>query len=345
MKKRDFVIFSLLSFTPLLALHNLTSSTSEDLKEVNNTQTGESNSPDKNLSSTKKKRKIEKKVWIGVKYDTLDNNIKLSTNIRIQFPSLFSIKKEETSSNLKKKKSKNSFSSTPKREEKKKRVSPFNFTHSSKGERDKNNTSSEVKEIFSAKLGTFFLKYRAGLAGGIKNQIKMEKLTDEYNLTFSSVPELYILKFNHYTHWRNDVDVKGERDRLFYNWHLYTDWYPFDPNLELGTRFTFHDTHFPQLNSGFGVSYDTDSHDLEYRLFLYRNFYHRKYLKRVGGYISHFAGRGPFIYTYKVYARFEKRFLRNNLIVTLTPYLLYSKEYDFKLKPEVEIECKYYFYW
>jgi len=268
-------------------------------------------------------KKVEKRIWVKFGFDTLEGHFSVSSNLKIQFPSLYSVNRKEGTE-------KGSTSTSAPLQREKKNSSPLS------------SSSSPQSQNFSAKLGTFFLKYKGGLAGGFKNQIEMGRTAEEYNLSFTSRFDLYILKFKENTYWRNDIDIKGERNALFYNWHIYSGWYPFNRQWEGGTSLTFHDRNFTQLNSGLSLQYETDTSEVEYRLFLYRQF-DRKYLKKVGGYIASYPNRHPLFYTYKLYITFQRSFFHNRLTFTLTPYLLYSKEYNFTPKPELAISCKFLF--
>jgi len=338
-----------------MASENLTSLTDIQIPlEMKITRINHEQKSQQKVQSSKKKKlenkKVTKKIWLTFKYDTLNSSLKISTNIKIQFPSLFTFAREEKTGLEKKEKNSKASSilSFRKKKVKKERkvekncqISNISAIHYDK--KKINNTHKNYpKEIFSAKVGTFFLKYKKGIVGGIKNYVEMKKKFFEYNLSFSIQPEIYFIKSEKYTHWLNKLDVTGKKKKLFYNWNLYTDWYFLDPHLEIGTRFTFHDTHFSQLNFGLGAGYSTNSHVFEYRFFLYRNFYHWRYLKEIGGHISHIVTKTPFFYTYKVYLKIKKK-LSNHLIISAIPYLLYSKEYNFNLKPAIEIKCKYLF--
>jgi hypothetical protein len=253
-----------------------------------------------------------KHLRVGASYDTLDHTLSTTTSIRIEFPSLYTRESREEE---------NLSQETP--------------TSASSPLRE-----DIIYQSSTLQLGIPFLRWHRGVLAGVKNRGEVTRqLPGGGKETFSSELVITGTQKEEQSYWLNGVGVEGTEDSLLYFWNLTSKWFYFGEILELSTSLTIADTSFPELKGGGGLSYSTGDRLLEYRLYTFREFPGRV-CRQIGGVVFGYTTRKPALYGYKVYAQFQWN-PAPHLHFLGTPYLLYSKEYNFKLKPALSLSLYY----
>ncbi|MEO1942541.1 MAG: hypothetical protein ABGW77_06610 [Campylobacterales bacterium] len=254
-----------------------------------------------------------KHLRIGASYDTLDHTISTTTSIRIEFPSLYTRESWE--------------------EENFSTKTPFTSALSQL----KGNTLYESSTL---QLGIPFLRWHKGVLIGVKNRGEVTRqLPGGGKETFSSELVLTGTQKEEQSYWLNGVGVEGSENSILYFWNLTSKWFYWGDILELSTSLTVADSSFPELKGGGGLSYSTGDRLVGYRLYTFQEF-PGEICRQIGGVIFGYTTRKPVFYGYKIYTQFQWN-PTPYLHFIGTPYLLYSKEHNFKLKPALSLSLYY----
>jgi len=207
----------------------------------------------------------------------------------------------------------------------------------------------------------------------IKTSLSYDTLSHDLNAHLSvrlRLPELIIKKTKSITTYNNKsqekslqiklrpyLRLKSGKIKAFMGFHInYKDsqeifkgvsnnfyYYPFENYWEESLSFLV-----SYKNNSTSLTFSTNSDDvptISYTYGIYHIFISKKHeLLNSGLEFSGETHQYPVIYSYKLFLKYRHTlFHTKRMFYDITPYLLYSKEYDFKLKPALNVSIYYEF--
>jgi|GEM_PF-4357092 len=194
-----------------------------------------------------------------------------------------------------------------------------------------------IGATYQLKVGIPYLRYKGKVVGGIANRFEIKRGP----ATFLSLLDIALIGFISRTHWLNRLTVDKRVGDIQTGWYWLLDWFPFSGNWETATGIHFSDINFTSLQSGAEISISEEDQRLKYRCY-FRYLPPPYFLREIGGEIFGYTHTSPTIYGYKFYITLQWTIWKQ-LIVALTPYILFSKEYGFDPKIAVYFFFDYRF--
>jgi len=167
------------------------------------------------------------------------------------------------------------------------------------------------------------------------SKIKSKKQTKNNYSSFTFKIRPYIrVKKNNIFFLQNIIEFKKFYLDNEYGISNKINFFPFDNYLEENINFGY----FKHLKHTYGInlnisSNNKDFHTKHYSLNFSLSKFKKKFISSFGYEIGGDTNNHPFIHYQKTYTNFRiALFNKKFIFLDLTPYLLYSKEYDFKIK-------------
>jgi hypothetical protein len=257
---------------------------------------------------------------ISVSFDTLEKRFNVGGGVKIQFKPLYQKNGGrfvvEGRGSLRGEPSPTPF-----------RVTPPTHSHlRSNATFDYFRKSGQIEGVgYELKIGSPYLRYKNGVVSGLLSRLELRKGA----VRFLSVLNLALIQFQRQSYWLNRLELNGETGTIREEWYLEGK-ILFNGDWEARTGLQFTDKNLTSLHSGGELSISSDDQRLKYLLYL-RYLPPYPILHEIGGELFGYTHTSPALYGYKFYITLQWE-LWKRVILALTPYLLFSKEYGFDPK-------------